>query len=120
MGMFTFSIDRAEVQASWARLTNYAQPGSAEPNCGAGPERLASILDPLRRLPNRDLNLRHEHLSVQPAGDFRLVRTLKKGVNASTRLARASTMEDPRLAMSSSGHSETKPSSSRSMIAVKR
>src|ERR1700682_126160 len=31
-----------------------------------------------RSLPNRHLNLRHEHLAVQPARDFRLVRGLKE------------------------------------------
>jgi len=44
----------------------------------------------------------------------------KKRERASTRFALASSIEDPWLAMSSSGHSDTNPSSSRSMIAVKR
>ena len=43
----------------------------------------------------------------------------KNSVSASTRLARASSMVAPWLAMSNSGHRETKPSSSRSMMAVR-
>lgn len=44
----------------------------------------------------------------------------KNRVSASTRFVRASSIDEPWLAISSSGHSATNPSSSRSMIAVKR
>src|SRR5579862_3996000 len=46
--------------------------------------------------------------------------TSKNSVNASTRLARASSIDWPWLATSSSGQVATKPSSSLSMIAVNR
>src|SRR5215472_10689716 len=44
----------------------------------------------------------------------------KNSVSASTRFARASSIEFPSLATSNSGQSATKPSSSRSMMAVRR
>lgn len=44
----------------------------------------------------------------------------KNRVSASTRFSRASSTDDPWLAMSSPGHNETNPSSSRPMMAVKR
>lgn len=82
--------------------------------------RQTSEPDRTRSLPNGHLNLRDEDLSVQPACYFRWGSGLKKSVRASMRLARASSIVEPWLAMSSSGHNETKPSSSRSMIAVIR
>jgi hypothetical protein len=44
----------------------------------------------------------------------------KNSVTASIRLARVASMEAPSLVISRSGHNATKPSSSRSMIAVNR
>lgn len=73
--------------------------------------------------PNRNLDLRHELTN----SSLRKRRSTSEGsavsknkVSASIRLARASSIDVPRLAMSRAGQSATKPSSSRSMIAVSR
>lgn len=57
---------------------------------------------------------------MEAAGDFGGRGCFEKQRQASIKLTRASSIETPWLATSSSGHNATKPSSSRSIIAVKR
>ena len=95
------------------------------PRCRTGTNpfcsRIRQTSDPgTRSLPNRYLDLRDENFAAEAPTDFGRSAVSKNRVSASIRLVRASSIDEPWLAISSSGHSATNPSSSRSMIAVTR
>jgi hypothetical protein len=73
-----------------------------------------------RSLPNRHLNLRDKNLAVEAPGNFGCVRSLEEQSKRPDQVRLGLFNRRTWLAISSSGQSETKPSSSRSMIAVKR
>lgn len=82
--------------------------------------RQISAPDRDRSLPNRHLNLRHKHIAVIPPRHLGWVCGLEEQRQCFDEVGPGLTIDAPWLAISSSGHNDTNPSSSRSIMAVRR
>ena len=93
-------------------------PDAANPCCS----RIRQTSEPerTRSLPNRHLRLSDKTSSWRRRATSKGEAVSKNNSSASIKLIRASSIEAPWLATSYSGHNATNPSSSRSIIAVKR